>query len=171
MRSKNALLRKNLDEEELLQKALARCYFFLKFRPRTKKEVSDYLKKLAEKLHFSEDVEKKAVLRLEELGYLNDEEFIGWFVRARGLLKPKSQRMLTLELKKHGVSREDVDAFFEFKPIDEQALSTKALIKRWARWKSLSPKERFEKASSFLARRGFSWDTIKSTIKHLEDVV
>ena len=49
-----------------LQTLLNYAYFFLKFRPRTKKEVRAYLLKKIKKRHWSTDDVEKAIKQLEE---------------------------------------------------------------------------------------------------------
>ncbi|MCX6730733.1 MAG: RecX family transcriptional regulator, partial [Candidatus Roizmanbacteria bacterium] len=86
------------------------------------------------------------------------------FVNSRNSLKPKSRRVLELELKKLGVTQTDIDVFFSKNPTDEIALAQKALKKKV---KSLlfitDQKKRFIKAISFLQRRGFSYDVSRET--------
>ncbi|MCX6732447.1 MAG: regulatory protein RecX, partial [Candidatus Roizmanbacteria bacterium] len=147
-----------------MEKALSLAYRFLSFRPRTVVEVERYLQKKAEKYRITTDEINAALELLKDQGYLNDLEFIGSFVNSRNSLKPKSKRVLELELKKLGVSQTDINTFFSKNPTDEIALAQKALKKKV---KSLlfiaDEKKRFIKAISFLQRRGFSYDVSRET--------
>jgi len=151
-----------------MEKALSLAYRYLSFRPRTIIEVKKHLEKIAEKYMFSAADIEATIELLKDQGYLNDLEFIKSFVNSRNLLKPKSQRVLEMELRKLGVEQTDIDIFFSETPTDEAQLAQKALHKKI---KSLSlipdKKIRFMKAISFLQRRGFSYDVAKQTYLQL----
>jgi regulatory protein len=156
--------------QEDVQRALNRAYFYLKFRPRTRKEVSDYLHKKSEKFyHWPDEVIDTALVLLEERGFINDRAFIESFVVSRNVTKPKSEFALRQEMMKVGVSKELLDEYFQESPTDEEALARKALAPRWSRYSPLSPKERFEKAASFLMRRGFQFSVAKKVIEERND--
>ncbi len=151
-----------------LQGLLNYAYFYLKFRPRTVKEMRDYLYKKIEKRHWSRDDVEKAIKGLVELGMLNDIEFIRLFVEQRNSAKPKSKFVLKRELLRHGVSRELIDEYFTGHPQNEEELAFKALERHWPRFKNLSPRARFQKAAAYLMRRGFGFDIFKKIIDRLE---
>lgn len=158
-----------MDSKEDFQKLLNYAYFFLKFRPRTKKEIENYLNKKIQKRHWSCDDVKKVIRHLEELDLINDKNFIKWFVEQRILLKPKSTFVLRQELIKHGIDKEIINEYFSSYSIDEEKLAEKILQERWLRYESLDKRKRFEKAASFLLRRGFNFDLVKKTIAKLEE--
>lgn len=154
-----------------MEKALSLAYRYLAFRPRTVEEVRKKLALKAEKYMFTQQ-EIDAVLELlKDQGYLNDLEFIKSFVNSRNLLKPKSQRMLTMELRKAGVSQVDIDMYFSENATDESGLALKALSKKMKSLSLISDgKIRFIKAISFLQRRGFSYDEAKKAYLQLKDI-
>jgi len=147
-----------------MEKVLSLAYRFLSFRPRTTVEVKRYLQKKSEKGLFTPGEIEAALEILKDQGYLDDLEFIKSFVNSRNILKPKSKRVLEMELKKLGVAQIDINTYFEESPSDESELAKKALQKKM---KSLAlitdEKKRFIKAISFLQRRGFSYDVAKKT--------
>jgi len=151
-----------------MEKALAIAYRYLSFRPRTIVEVEKYLQKKALKYLFTSGEIAAALELLKDQGYLNDLEFIKSFVNSRNLLKPKSRRVLEMELRKLGISQMDIDSFFSDNSTDEDELAQNALKKKI---KSLSlipeEKKRFVKAISFLQRRGFSYDVAKKVYSDL----
>lgn len=154
-----------------MEKALSLAYRFLSFRPRTIVEVKKYLQKKSEKYLFTLGEIDAALEILEDQGYLNDLEFIKSFVNSRNILKPKSKRLLEMELKKLGATQSDIDTFFSESPSDDSELAQKALQKKM---KSLvliaDEKKRFIKAISFLQRRGFSYDEAKKAYLQLTDI-
>jgi len=152
--------------EDLLS-LLNKAYFFLKFRPRSEKEVRDYLYKKIKTKHWSQDDAEKIIEELKEEELINDQKFVDWFVRNRTTLKPKGQRLLVRELKQKGISDELIEKYFSENTVDEEGLALKILEKRWSRYRNLDSRKRFEKVISFLLRRGFSYDLAKKTIADL----
>lgn len=157
------------DREELL-KALNYAYFYLKFRPRSKKELTDYLLKKAKRWKWPERLVDKAINELEELGLINDMKFIEWFVEQRSAVKPKGTFILKRKLSQFGIPKEAVDEYFAINIQDEAGQAQKAVSFRWREWQNLDKRERFQKAATFLSRRGFRYDTIKTAIAKLEEM-
>ena len=156
-------------EAEDLQELLNYAYFYLKFRPRTKKEVKDYLLKKIKTRHWSTSEVDLALKRLEDQSFINDEAFVTWFVEQRNKSKPKSEFVIRRELRRFGIEQEKIDKYFEKNLLDEESLAHKALVPRWKRLKSFDKRKRFEKASRFLLSRGFSYDILRKTIERLEN--
>ncbi|MFH0773740.1 MAG: regulatory protein RecX [bacterium] len=151
-----------------MEKALSLAYRFLSFRPRTVVEIEKYLQKKAKQYLFTPGEIQAALEILKDQGFLNDREFVKSFVYSRSALKPKSKRVLEMELKRLGVSQMDTDSYFSENILDENELAKKALQKKV---KSLSlvtdEEKRFIKAISFLQRKGFSYDVAKKIYKQL----
>ena len=152
-----------------VQKALNNAFFYLKFRPRSEKEVKDYLIKKAQKFFWPEEVVQQVLFSLKEKQLIDDVAFVEWFVEQRNAGKPKSQFALRHELQKFGIDREVVENFFQENPSEELELAYKALQPRWRRYQYLDKNERFKKAASFLSGKGFIFETIKKTIQKLEE--
>jgi len=148
---------------------LNKAYFFLKFRPRSEKEIRDYLYKKIKSKHWSRDDAEKVIEELKEEDLIDDKKFVDWFVRFRITLKPKGKKVLVRELKQKGISDELIEKYFSENKIDEESLAFKILEKRWPRFKNLDSRKRFEKATRFLMSRGFNYDLIKKTISKLQD--
>lgn len=144
-----------------------KAYFFLKFRPRTKKEIINYLLKKIKNHNFSIDDINKVIKRLEEENLINDQKFISWFVEQRCLGKPKSQFFLKKELIRLGIEENLIEKFFLEYPLNEEQLAFKALLSKWKHFKNLPKDKIFEKAINFLIRRGFSFDVGKKAFEKL----
>ena len=69
------------------------CYFLLR-RPRTEKEVRDYLKKKSEKFILPPDesvkIFEEIITELKASSYINDLSYCDFFVRTKLLLNPKA---------------------------------------------------------------------------------
>ena len=154
--------------DDLIHRALNFSYFYLKFRPRSKKEIVDYLHKKADRFSLTEAIIEQAVLSLEEQGLVDDKKFIEWFVEQRSSAKPKSEFALRQELFRFGIEKELLDEYFAEHEMPEEELAMKALRPRWRRYENMDRKMRFQKAAAFLGRRGFGFDVIKKSINFLE---
>jgi len=151
-----------------MKKALSLAYRYLSFRPRTIAETKKYLTQKAEKYTLSAGEIDAAVELLKDQGYLNDAAFIESFVNSRNLLRPKGKKALEMELRRLGISQEDCDEYFSKKSLDENNLAQTALKKKMKSLLSLSDeKRRYQKALSFLQRRGFSYDVAKQAYLQL----
>jgi regulatory protein len=153
------------------KKHLDKALRFLSYRARSEKEILDFL----HKKQTPEEITEKIVTFLKERKFVNDKQFAASWIESRLRAKPKSIRVLKLELKNKGISEEvatQAISNFQF-PISNEGSNqgvsdletAKRLVeKRIARYKGLSKQEVYQKLGGFLARRGFDWDTIKRSI-------
>jgi regulatory protein len=154
-----------MDEfEKYLNKAL----HFLSFRPRSEKEVRDSLiKKKA-----PQEIVERIINSLKEQKFINDEEFARWFIENRLRFRPKSLRIIKLELKQKGIEMDVIDSvILEIQNNDVADVkvndldSAKRLVtKRIDKYKGQDKQIIYQKLGAYLARRGFNWDTIKKSI-------
>lgn len=144
-------LRGQSEEEKILNLV----YRFLSYRPRSEKEVSDYLtkKKISQKMI------ARVIVRLKSQGYLNDEEFALWWLDQRQRFRPRSRYFLKSELTKKGVGVEVVDRVLA--NVDEEALIEKIILDKKSWLTGLEPNKAKEKLIAYLSRRGFSWEKIR----------
>ncbi len=155
-------------EDDLLP-LLNIAFFYLKFRPRTIKETREHLYKKVRTTHWSHVAVDKVIDHLIELKFLDDKVFIDYLVRSRTGTKVKGTYAIKQELYRFGVDRELVEEYFSNNQINEEELAEKALGRRWEIIKTLPKQKRFEKATSCLRSRGFSFDICKKTIEKLEN--
>src|ERR1035437_78198 len=137
-----------MDDFEKFYKTAIR---FLLFRPRSEKELKDYLTKKK-----CDDLTAKRIIEsLTRDKFLNDEEFVRWWVEQRTILKPKASRVIKFELKQKGIAKELIDSFYEN---EESSTSdfNKALNlaeKKMVRLGKIEDKRKvYEKLGRFLAR-------------------
>lgn len=149
---------------------LNKAYFYLKFRPRTEKEIRSYLYKKIKTKHWSQDDVEKVIEKLKEEDLIDDKKFIDLFVRDRLALKPKGKKVLIQELRQKGISDELIENYFSKNQINEEKLALEILKKRWLRFKNLDSQKRFEKSARFLISRGFNFNLVKKTIDKLKSL-
>src|SRR3989344_3552409 len=131
-----------------LQELFNKAYFFLKFRPRTKKEMRDYLYKKIQKRHFSRADADEVIVQLEEQGMIDDKAFVEWFIDQRSRTKQKGAFVLKGELLRLGIPKDLIDQRLEESPIEEEDLALNALKSKWHRFKNLESRERFAKSAA-----------------------
>lgn len=151
-------------EDDLFQHYLNRAYYFLKFRLRTEREMRDYLiRKKAQA-----DLIEKIIKKLKESKFIDDKEFIKWWVDQRSSFKPKGSFVLKQELLRKGIEKDLIDNYFNSAEDDnEEGLAVKALEKKKASLGRFKGKVRYQKAVNFLLRRGFSFDVAKKAFEIL----
>jgi len=148
------------------EKNYNRALRFLSYRPRSEKEISDYLKKKK----VSEPVTKEIISKLKEHKFIDDEEFARIWISQRTKLKPRSLRVIKRELLQKGIEKEKIEELLSAGeneiPSDFQ-LAFSLAQKRLKRYQGLSKQDFFEKMGRFLASKGFNYDVIKEVISKI----
>jgi len=140
-------------------KSLDRVYRFLSYRPRSEKEIRDYLRKK----EVEEKIVEKVVSKVKKLGYVDDLEFVRWWVEQRSTFRPRGKHVLTIELRQKGVAPEIIDQVLG-ESIEEVPLAQKAIQKKINEYLKLPPRQSRQKIVTYLQRRGFSWETIEKIL-------
>jgi regulatory protein len=158
---------KSMEEKELLESLRQKCYRFLSTRERSEKEIREYLRKKVGKFKLDnpERLISLLVHQLKEDGLIDDKKFIAWWVEQRSYFKPKGFFALKQELLQKGINRELIDQYFEENQIDELELAKIALQKKAKVLKGLEKEEFYQRAISFLLRRGFSYEVAQKALR------
>jgi regulatory protein len=148
-----------LSGEDHLQSCLNAAFRFLSFRPRSEAEVRE---RLARHGYTDEDVE--AVMPdLRRLNLLDDAAFAEFWKENRNSFKPRSQRMVKLELRRKGVDTEVINQAVS--DIDD---SENALAAARTRARTI-PKADYQvfrnRLGAYLQRRGFSYGVVDKAVK------
>ena len=140
---------------------------YLSYRPRSEKEILDYLKKKQEKApNLNEAIVSQIMGKLKEYKFINDSEFAKFWLEQRTKFKKKPIRVIEYELSQKGISRdivEEILAEFDVKDLDLEN-AKKLAAKKLDFHRNLDPKKRREKVTGFLLRRGFNYDIVKKII-------
>ncbi len=145
------------------EKYLDKAYKFLTYRPRSEKEVRDNLKKMKA----PQDIIESVITFLKGKKYLNDEEFAKWWIEQRIKFKQKSKKVLRIELLQKGIEKELIIKLIEEteeKPIRDIDQAKEIVEKKIKKYKGLPKAEVYHKLGAYLARQGFDWETIRSSI-------
>ena len=142
------------------QKTLDKLLKFAMLRPRSEKEIDDYLKR--KKVH--ESMWGDLIEKLQHFELLDDAKFAKWWVDQRLTFKKISGKVLKLELFKKGIDKEIVENVLEVTPIDEEKMARDLLDKRSYRWKGLEPREAKQKKFQYLAGKGFDYEVVEKIL-------
>jgi regulatory protein len=139
-----------------------RALRLLGYRARSEAEIQ---RKLSEQ-GFDEAVIRPVLERLKEHGFLGDDKFAQEWVENRATFRPRSKRVLALELRQKGVTNEEIQkALAETE--DESTLALLA-AQQYARRLDGVDWETFRKRlGGHLARRGFSYGTIAPVLRQV----
>jgi len=152
-----------LNEQDNKDKLYEKVLRFLSYRPRSEKEIRDYLKKK----NASQKTSKAIIKKLKKLELIDDRSFALWWIQQRSSFRPRGRRALWFELKQKGIDQEIIkDSLFSDKK--ELVLAKKAAQKKAKFLKNLESLAFRQKMTGFLARRGFDWETIKKVLEELK---
>lgn len=143
------------------QKTLDKLLKFATLRPRSEKEIKDWLKR--KKVH--ESLHKELFNRLKRLDLMDDEKFAEWWIGQRQEFSPRAKRMMNYELRMKGIKQETINEILENTEIDEEKMARGLLEKKAYKWKGLDKLKARQKMSQFLGQKGFSWDVIEKVVE------
>lgn len=147
--------------EDARERAYQQAMLFLSYRARSESEIRQNLRKH----EIPAPIIEETLERLRQDGLANDDQFARAWVENRSTFRPRSRRMMALELRQKGLSEDAVASAVE--GIDDEALAYEAAKKRANRLGELEWKEFRKKLSDFLARRGFSYAVIAPVVTRI----
>jgi len=152
---------KRLQVEDARERAVQQALLFLSYRARSESEIRQNLRKH----EMPEEVIEETLARLRQDGLANDGQFAQAWVENRSTFRPRSRRMLAMELRQKGLDDEAVSSALE--DVDDEPLAYEAARKRASRLKGLEWADFRKKLSEFLARRGFSYPVIAPVVTRI----
>lgn len=154
--------------EEENKKAERAAYYYLGFRPRTIKEMQNYLLTKG----YEAEIVQRIINKLIAERYLDDEEFARQWVAERLRLKQKGPFVLREELRQKGVEQSLIEKALGFLEDEEQLEACLRIAQK--KWNQLKNKEaetfvQRQKLMIYLQRKGYSFDIIQSAVAKLEE--
>jgi regulatory protein len=150
-----------LQLEDTRERAFQQAMLFLSYRARSESEIRQNLRKH----EIPEAVIEQTLERLKQDGLANDQQFARTWVENRSAFRPRSRRMMAMELRQKGLAEEAVSSAIQ--NVDDEALAYQAAQKRVSRLKGLEWSEFRKKLNDFLARRGFSYSVIAPVVTRI----
>ena len=156
---------KDLTQEDEREQAYQRALQFIGYKSRTTVEVIQRL----EKAEFSSEIIADVISELKEKSYLDDHNFARQWVEIRSANKPRSRYLLTLELKKKGVSEGVIEEALNTIPQDDTL--AEEFGKQYLRRLTNEDRENFiKRMSGALQRKGFSHHIAAKVAGELEEL-
>ena len=149
--------------ENEYNKALSSVLRYLTGKDHTEAETLRYLSKKG----FSPASIESALNACKKRGYIDDRRFVSRWVESRSKNSSKSNMALHMELVAKGMPSNLIEGAIQ--ALDETDAALIAAKKAAWRWKSLPWDEFSKKISASLSRKGFSFETIHSTLKKLKE--
>lgn len=158
-----------ISEEELAEfkkasefgKLYQRVLLWVLTRPRSEKEVRDYLyKKIFEKKLDKKYIDN-IIQKLKDKKYLDDWWFAEYYVENRFVKKGASLKRLKMELMKKGVSKEIIEEVLESSERNDEEEIRKIIAKKRAKYDD-------EKLTAYLLRQGFQYDLVRELVRTSE---
>lgn len=157
---------------------------FLSYRPRSEKEVRDHLKCKAQNAKRKTTVQnsklataetgmliEKVIQKLKEQNFINDEEFVKWWIESRLRFKPRSIKFIKMELKQKGINDEIIQFQISIRQLADKfqigsdlELAKKIVEKKLPQLAGFPKEKQYQKLQNLLLRRGFTYDTIRESI-------
>lgn len=146
-------------QKDELEKAYLRALRLINVRPRSLWEISTRLQKAG----YGENVVNSTIDRLQSAGLVSDSEFARTWVENRCTFRPRSKRVLVLELHQKGVADDEIQS--AVCNLDEAFLAMQTAEKYASRCKDLPFDEFRKKMFGYLTRRGFNFGTVAEVIQ------
>ena len=151
-----------LQTQDALETAYQQALDWINFRMRSEKEVEQYLKRK----DIPDAVIAKVLERLRRSSLVDDDRFSRLWVENRADFRPRSRRMLKIELRQKGIPETAVETVLSGIESEEELAYRAA--EKYVRKLSNVDRETFrQKLGGFLARRGFTYDTARQVIERL----
>lgn len=145
-------------------KAYALAVRFVGIRLRSRREITDYLRRKG-----FEDFDIEATLeRLAGIGLVDDVAFAAAWVADRRALRPRSRLRLAQELAAKGVSREVADVAIGAGGAESEIAALKELIQRKARQTAYQDSRKLQ---AYLQRQGYPWSAIRQAYEELDKII
>jgi len=160
-----------LEEESQFGKLYTRALEYSLMRPRSRREINDYLYRKTRdaptktggiRKGVSKELTVRVFERLVEKNYVDDEKFARFWIENRNLRKGTSMRKLSAELSAKGVDRAIIDRLLDETDREDEDELRKIIAKKRHRY------DDEQKFMAYLARLGFSYDDIKSALSEEE---
>lgn len=152
-----------LQNDDLLLKAKDHAIRFLGNRPRSQSEIRQKL----QQQQYPPIIIDTVLTYLQTQGYVDDLAFAQYWISNRTTFRPRSIMALRAELRSKGVAYEVIDeALTDF---ENRTAALLAVRQKLHSFRSPDPQTFRQKMLSFLARRGFDYETALAVIQQLAE--
>lgn len=143
------------------RKATSAALRLLAHRPRAEHELTQRLRQKG----FGPGAVDAAIAKLHEWRYLDDADFARRWVEARQQHRPRANRLVGHELRHKGVAADVIREAIAEADVDERADALRLARHKAPAYAGLPPEVQRRRLSSFLARRGYSFDLVRQAVE------
>lgn len=108
---------------------------------------------------------KKVLVRLAELGYVNDEKILEDYFEYRLKTRPEGKFSFLQRMHRRGIPFEQARKVWDSRGIDEEVLAQELLEKKTEQFSKIPSVLRRQKMVRLLASRGFSPETVWKVVE------
>lgn len=154
------------DPEKARRRTFERAVNLLTYKWRS---IAELRERLLEKDWTNAEIVDSVIAKLEEYGYINDEQFAKDFAASQIRQKPVGKRVLRQKLAMKKVSKETAEAALEqlFEETPEAELVELAAQKRLRLKGKPETREDVKKFYDYLLRQGFSYDAVRERMREI----
>ncbi len=154
----------DLKDEDQYHKAYSRSLDYLSRRPRSRQEIERYLKGK----EVPEPTIERVLARLTKAQLLDDLAFAHYWIENRESFRPRGVRALRYELRQKGLDETIINEALNSSELDEIDSAYRVGAKQLYRLQSIEDRREFQqRLATYLARRGFNWETIREVSEQL----
>lgn len=150
--------------QDQVEKAYQKAIRFIQYRFRSEKEISDKLRSEG----YNDDLIGSILMRLKDHGMAGDMEFARVWVENRTSLRPRSRRLMRIELQQKGINKSVIDHVLSEAP-DESQLAEALAQKYLSRVNECEWVDFQKKLGGYLLRKGFDYQITREVLHKLWD--
>ena len=147
-----------LKRRAVVYRALNTSLAYLGARPRSESEIRQRLRRG----RFDRATVEEAVGRLREKGLIDDVAFARFWRESRDRFRPRSRRLLGMELRQRGLRAEEIAQALG--DVDDEANARAAALTKARSCAGLDYEAFRKRMAGFLRRRGFTFELVDKTI-------
>jgi regulatory protein len=146
-------------QTEVYAAAKSAAVSFLAMKLRTAYEVVQKLSGMG----YEDGTIEKVIDNLKEINYIDDLNYTRRYISEKSKLKPKSKKLLSIELSQRGIPDDIISTALEELELDEGEVALELLRKKYSRYSEFDEKL-ILKMKAFLMGRGFSYSQISKAV-------
>jgi regulatory protein len=150
-----------LKDSDSLQRCMDAAFSFLNYRPRSEMEVKQRLRRRG----YSQEIIDKVIYKLKKKAFINDTEFVRYWLENRAEFNPKGRTLLKIELKQKGIRRELLNEMII--GVDDEDNAYRAALKKSRVLTNLEYNEFKSKLFNYLKWRGFGYEIIENVCNRI----
>jgi regulatory protein len=150
-----------LKDSDSLQRCMDAAFSFLSYRPRSEMEVKQRLRRRG----FSQEMIEKVIYKLKKKSFINDAEFVKYWIDNRAEFNPKGRTVLKIELKQKGIRRDLLNDMLG--DVNEENNAYRAALKKSHVINNLEYDEFKSRLFTYLKWRGFGYEIIETVCKRI----